>query len=46
MTNSKKVLMEINCLRVDSKIEFKYKGRDFKLRCFGDHRDERSYSFF
>lgn len=42
MTNSKKVLMDINCLRVDSKIEFKYKGNNYRLRKFeGD-----SYSVF
>ena len=42
MTNSKKVLVDINCLRVDSKIEFKYKGSDFRLRKF----DGDSYSVF
>ena len=46
MTNSKKVLMDINCLRVDSKIEFKYKGREFRLRCFGDYRGEKDLSVF
>lgn len=42
MTNSKKVLMDINCLRVDSKIEFKYKGNNYRLRKFEDD----SYSVF
>lgn len=47
MTNSEKVLMDINCLRVDSKIEFKYKDREFRLRCYGDVLSgEKSYSVF
>lgn len=42
MKNSKKVLMDISCLRVDSKMEFKYKGKDYVLRCF----DKNNYSVY
>ena len=34
MTNAKKVLLEINCLNLGSKMEFKYKGREYIINCW------------
>lgn len=34
MTNSKKVLLDIQCLRDGSKMIFEYKGKEYKIICW------------
>ena len=47
MTNSKKVLLDINCLNVGSKVEFKYKGEEYVLNCYdkSEFRTLRKYYY-
>ena len=34
MKNSEKVLLDIKCLRVGSKLYFTYKDKDYELKCY------------
>jgi len=41
MTNSKNVLLDIQCLRDGSKMIFEYKGKEYKIICWKD--DGKAY---
>lgn len=45
MTNSKKVLLDIQCLRDGSKMIFEYKGKEYKIICWGSG-NELNYSVY
>ena len=45
MTNAKKVLLDINCLGLGSKMEFKYKDTEYIISCWNkEYGGRKEYS--